>query len=139
MSIPSNEARHEHGIGARSYSARKLQHLPLFLQRQQPEFEKIFEVVDAMPLDDTHCHLVTDRDAVTSPKRFLDRISLAGYPVPFYFLEGVYERWLNGDEVTKHALDRQYDIQSKVDDMTYHLAERVHQVSHQGVGAIFWL
>lgn len=108
-----------------SYSARKLQHLPLFLQRQQPEFEKIFEVVDAMPLDDTHCHLVTDRDAITSPKRFLERISLAGYPVPFYFPNGVYQQWLNGDEATKHALDKRYDIQSKVDEMAYHLSQSV--------------
>ncbi len=75
-------------INGGSSSFRKLKHLPVFFQRQQPEFEKIFETVDAMPLDDTHCHLVTDRDAITSPKRFLERISLAGYPFPAYFPPG---------------------------------------------------
>ncbi|MES0007844.1 amidohydrolase [Mesorhizobium sp. M0062] len=105
--------------------SRRLQHLPLFQQRQDPEFLKIFEIVDAMPLDDTHCHLVTDRDAITTPKRFLERISLAGFPFPNYFPEGVYERWLNGDEPTKYALNKEYDIQSKVDGMTSHLSQSV--------------
>ncbi|MGY3146415.1 hypothetical protein ACVWYQ_003414 [Bradyrhizobium sp. USDA 3397] len=111
--------------GASPAVAGRLRHLPIFLDRQQPEFTKMFEVVDALPLDDTHCHLVTDRDAITSTKRFLERISLAGYPFPKYFPEGVYHRWLNGDEATKYELNRKYDIQAKVDGMTYHLSQSV--------------
>lgn len=125
MQVPCKANMEISGASAFSYSARKLQHVHPFLQRQQPEFEKIFEVVDAMPLDDTHCHLVTDRDAITTPKRFLERISLAGYPVPFYFPSGVYEQWLNGDEATRHLLNKQYEIQLKVDQMTYHLSQSV--------------
>src|SRR4051794_8185093 len=93
-----NQAGFSEAGATSSYATRKLQHLPLFLEHQQPEFENIFEAIDAMPVDDTHCHLVTDRDAMTTPKRFLERISLAGYPFPFYFPKGVYENWLNGDE-----------------------------------------
>lgn len=120
-----NQGRFSEDSATLSYATRKLQHLPLFLERQRPEFEKIFEAVDAMPVDDTHCHLVTDRDASTTPKRFLERISLAGYPFPFYFPKGVYDKWLNGDEAVKHALNKKYDIQSKVDDMTYNLSQSI--------------
>lgn len=109
----------------KSNASEKLAHLPLFLKHQQPEFEKIFDAVDAMPLDDTHCHLVTDRDAITTPKRFLERISLAGYAFPAYFPDGVYEQWLNSEEATKHELNKKYDIQSKVDAMTYDLSQSI--------------
>ncbi|TBZ68518.1 amidohydrolase [Rhizobium leguminosarum bv. viciae] len=108
-----------------TYSSRKLQHLPNFFLRQQPEFGKIFEAVDTMPIDDTHCHLVTDRDAQITSSRFLERISLAGYPFPSYFPTGVYEQWLNGDEATRYTLNKSYDIQSKVDGMTYHFSQSV--------------
>ncbi|MQV98459.1 amidohydrolase family protein [Sinorhizobium medicae] len=108
-----------------SHATRKLRHLPLFLQRKQPEFAQIFEAVDAMPVDDTHCHLVTDRDAVTTPKRFLERISLAGYAIPAYFPDGVYDKWLNGDEALRYELNKKYDIQSKVDGITYDLSQSI--------------
>ncbi|MBB4232957.1 amidohydrolase family protein [Rhizobium mongolense] len=104
---------------------RKLQHLPTFLNRQNPEFARIFDAVSEMPLDDTHCHLVTDRDAITTPQRFLERISLAGYPFPNYFPKGVYQKWVDGDEATRHALNKQYDVQAKVDDMTFHISQGI--------------
>ncbi|RWG80912.1 MAG: amidohydrolase [Mesorhizobium sp.] len=106
-------------------TSRWLQHLPLFCKRQDPEFSKIFEVVNTLALDDTHCHLVTDRDAVTTPQRYLERISLAGFPFPNYFPAGVYNRWLTGDETTRHDLDKTYGIQGKVDEMTYHLSQSI--------------
>ncbi|TIO24063.1 amidohydrolase family protein [Mesorhizobium sp.] len=102
-----------------------LRHLPLFRERQDSEFFKIFDVVNALPLDDTHCHLVTDRDAITTPQRYLERISLAGYPFPNYFPAGIYNRWLTGDEATRHDLDKTYGIQAKVDEMTYHLSQSI--------------
>lgn len=108
-----------------SYSAKKLRHLPVFLERQSPEFSRIFELVDAMPLDDTHCHVITDRDAITSPSRFLERISLGGFPFPAYFPEGVYDKWVNGDEDTRTALDKEHGLQSKVDEMTSHLSQGI--------------
>lgn len=123
--IESENESHRQTAGEMSDSSSKLKHLPLFLKRQHPEFEKLFEVIDALPVDDTHCHLITDRDAITSPKRFLERISLGGFPFPAYFPEGVYEQWVNGDEAAKFALDKKFDIRSKVDQMIYHLSQGI--------------
>lgn len=100
-------------------------HLSLFRSRQHPEFMKIFEGVNALPIDDTHCHLITDRDALTTPQRYVERISLAGYPIANYFPQGVYDRWLNGDEATRHDLNKSFDIQSKVAVITSDIAQGV--------------
>lgn len=100
-------------------------HLSLFRSRQHPEFMKIFEAVNALPIDDTHCHLITDRDALTTPQRYVERISLAGYPIANYFPQGVYDRWLNGDEATRHDLNKSFDIQSKVAGITSDIAQGV--------------
>ncbi|MCK1624126.1 amidohydrolase family protein [Bradyrhizobium sp. 160] len=100
-------------------------HLSLFLAGQHPQFIKVFEAVNALPIDDTHCHLITDRDAQTTPQRYIERISLAGYPIANYFPQGVYDRWLNGDEATRHDLNKTFDIQSKVTGITRDIAESV--------------
>ncbi|PZV37026.1 amidohydrolase family protein [Mesorhizobium kowhaii] len=100
-------------------------HLSAFFSRQEPEFAQIFEAVDVMPLDDTHCHLITDRDAVTTPQRYLERISLAGFPIPSYFPKGVYAQWLNGDEAVRHDLNKKFDIQNKVEGITYNLSQSI--------------
>ncbi|UFW71358.1 amidohydrolase family protein [Bradyrhizobium sp. WU425] len=103
----------------------QLDHLPLFLSKQHPEFIKVFEAVNDLPIDDTHCHLITDRDAVTNPQRYVERISLAGFAVASYFPQGVYDSWLNGDEATRHDLNKAFDIQSKVAGITRDIAESV--------------
>ncbi|UVK48031.1 amidohydrolase family protein (plasmid) [Mesorhizobium sp. AR07] len=101
-------------------------HLPLFLSKQHPEFLNIFEAVNDLPIDDTHCHIVTDRDAFTTPQRFLERMSLAAFdPIPAYFPAGVYDRWLNGDEATRHDLDKQFGIQNKVGGIVGDIAQSV--------------
>ncbi|MBX5177256.1 amidohydrolase family protein [Rhizobium lentis] len=102
-----------------------LEHLPLFLSRQEPEFAAIFEAVDALPIDDTHCHIITDQDAITSPKRYLERISLAGMPMAAYFPKGIYTEWLNGDEARRHDLNKIYDIQGKVDAVTGDISQGI--------------
>ncbi|MES0157952.1 amidohydrolase family protein [Mesorhizobium sp. M0018] len=109
------------------YRAEKhFDHLPLFLSKQHPEFMKIFEVVNDMPIDDTHCHIVTDKDAITTPQRFLERMSLAAIDtLPAYFPAGVYDRWLIGDEATKHDLNKQFGIQNKVDGIIGDISESV--------------
>ncbi|ARO32657.1 amidohydrolase 2 family protein (plasmid) [Rhizobium sp. NXC14] len=106
-------------------AADRLEHLPLFRSKQHPLFSKIFEAIYDLPVDDTHCHIITDRDAFTSPQRFVERISLAGYPIPNYFPYGVYDRWLKGDDATKHDLNKQFDIQNKVDGITHDIAQSV--------------
>ncbi|MCK1502925.1 amidohydrolase family protein [Bradyrhizobium sp. 188] len=105
--------------------SRHLEAVQLFISRQHPEFMKVFEVVNDLPMDDTHCHLITDRDAVTTPQRYIERISLAGYAIESYFPQGVYERWVNGDDATRYELNRSFDIQSKVDGITRDIAESV--------------
>lgn len=102
-----------------------LEHLPLFLSRQEPEFAAIFEAVDALPIDDTHCHVITDQDAITTPKRYLERISLAGMPMAAYFPKGVYAEWLNGDEARRHDLNRIHNIQGKVDAVTGDISQGI--------------
>ncbi|SFN92421.1 Amidohydrolase [Bradyrhizobium sp. Rc3b] len=103
----------------------QLDHLPLFLSKQHPEFIKVFEAVNNLPIDDTHCHMMTDRDAVTTPQRYVERISLGAYGIAYYFPEGVYDRWLNGDEETRHDLNKALDIQNKVAGITRDIAESV--------------
>ncbi|MER9794761.1 amidohydrolase family protein [Mesorhizobium sp. M0213] len=101
-------------------------HIPLFLSKQHPEFLKIFEAVNELPIDDAHCHIVTDRDAFTTPRRFLERMSLAAIDtLPAYFPAGIYDRWLNGDEATQHDLNKQFGIQTKVDGIIGDIAESV--------------
>lgn len=96
--------------------ARNLDHLGPFLLKQHPEFLKIFEAVDALPIDDAHCHLVTDREPSMTSKRFLERMSLAAMDtVPAYFPAGIYDRWLSGDEAVRHELDKRFGIQEKID------------------------
>ncbi|MGY3387600.1 putative TIM-barrel fold metal-dependent hydrolase [Bradyrhizobium sp. USDA 3311] len=106
-------------------SSNHLEGLSLFLSRQHPEFLKVFEIVNGLPIDDTHCHIITARDAITTPQRYVERISLTGYPVGTYFPQGIYDRWLNGDEATKFDLDKAYGIQSKVAGITRDIAESV--------------
>ncbi|RWJ52643.1 amidohydrolase family protein [Mesorhizobium sp.] len=102
-----------------------LSHIPTFLVNQDPVFAQIFEVVDDLPIDDTHCHLITDHDAITTPQKFLERISLAGFAVPSYFPPGVYAQWMKADEATKYDLDRKYGIQEKVKGITNHLSNSI--------------
>ncbi|RWC00119.1 MAG: amidohydrolase [Mesorhizobium sp.] len=102
-----------------------LDHLPRFLSKQDPEFTRLFEIIDGLPIDDTHCHVITDKDAITTPQRYLERISLAGFAIPNYFPSGVYERWLNGGEATKHDLDKRYGIQGIIDGVTQDLSQGI--------------
>ncbi|MDX0500461.1 amidohydrolase family protein [Sinorhizobium medicae] len=105
--------------------SKSFNHLPLFLPSQHSQFNRIFEAVDDLPIDDTHCHIITDRDAFTTPRRYLERISLVGYALPHYFPAGVYAKWLDGDERTRYNLDKEFDIESKVAAVTKDLAESV--------------
>lgn len=100
-------------------------HLSVFFSRQDPLFAEIFEVVDKLPIDDTHCHLITDQDAITTPQRFLERISLTGFPIPTYFPQGVYVQWVNGDAKTRHDLNKKFNIQNKVDEITGNISQSI--------------
>ena len=89
------------------------------------ESEALFEVVNGLPYDDTHCHAITDTDAVTTPQDFLERISLVAFPASSYFPDGIYQSWKDGDESTRAHLDREHGIQSVIDEITYHVRESI--------------
>ncbi|MGO4139447.1 amidohydrolase family protein [Rhizobium anhuiense] len=97
-------------------TASDFDHLGPFLSKQHPEFLKIFEAIDELPIDDAHCHLVTDREPIMTSTRFLERMSLAAMDtVPAYFPAGVYDRWLVADEKVRHELNAKFGIQQKID------------------------
>ncbi|BCH34906.1 amidohydrolase [Mesorhizobium sp. L-8-10] len=102
-----------------------LDHLREFNAVQTNTFHKLFEEIDALPIDDTHCHLVTTADAHTTPQKFLERIALSGFSLPGYFPAGVYEKWSSSDEETKKALDKEYGIQERLDFVTQHFSTTI--------------
>ena len=83
---------------------------PVNTDEMASEAASLYEAVRDFPYDDTHCHPLTDADAVTTPQRFLERISLAAFPASSYFANGVYGRWQVGDESTRAELDREHGI-----------------------------
>ncbi|MBY8820841.1 amidohydrolase family protein [Sphingomonas colocasiae] len=85
----------------------------------------LHEEIATMPVDDSHCHPLTDQDAQTTPDLFLERISLAGFPTPDYFPDGVYRAWLSGDAAKRQALDRQHGIDKVRGEIFYHFRESV--------------
>ncbi|RVE85593.1 amidohydrolase [Sinorhizobium meliloti] len=108
-------------------AAHKLGHLGPFLSKQHPEFLKIFEAVNELPIDDAHCHLVTDREPSMTPKRFLERMSLAAMDtVPAYFPAGIYDKWLSGDEAVRYNLNMQFGIQEKIDGIIGDVSQSIY-------------
>lgn len=92
---------------------------------QSPEAERLYASIVGFPIDDSHCHALTDRDARTTPQRFLERISLTAWPARAYFPKGVLERWRNGDKATRSELDARYGIEAKLAGITSHVAESI--------------
>lgn len=90
-----------------------------------PESESLYEEIVTYPHDDTHCHAVDFSDAQTTPQLFLQRISLAGFPAASYFPAGVYRKWKDGDALTKHRLNKQYNIEATLTEIAYHVRESV--------------
>ncbi len=72
--------------------------------------ERLREAIAQMPVDDGHAHPISDADAETTADRFLERISLAAFPAPFYFPRGAFREWQQGDAATRARLDAQYRI-----------------------------
>ncbi|MCG8605036.1 amidohydrolase, partial [bacterium] len=97
----------------------------LMTEGQSPEADRLYEEIVEFPIDDTHCHPLTDKDAQTTPQRFLERLSLAAFPTRSYFPSGVYRKWQDGDAATKRELDRQYGIEAKLQEIAYHFGESV--------------
>lgn len=87
--------------------------------------ERLQAAIGAMPVDDTHCHPLGDKDAHTTVDGFIERIALSAFPGPAYFPEGVYDKYKQGDAATRAALDKQYKVGKTLDDINRHFESSV--------------
>lgn len=86
---------------------------------------RLHETIDTYPIDDTHCHPISTKDAQTTPQTFLERIALAAFPASAYFPAGVLQTWTQGDERMKAELDKQFGIRAKLSSITSHFASSI--------------
>lgn len=89
------------------------------------EAGRLYEIIRDLPIDDTHCHPISTKDAHTTPGDFLARLALAAFPAPSYFPAGVFEQWEQADERMRGELDRRYGIQKTLDTINGHFLETV--------------
>lgn len=87
--------------------------------------ERLYATIATYPLDDTHCHPISEKDAQTTPSAFIQRIALSAFPSAAYFPQGVFRKWERGDEATKADLNKQYKIQETVDRIVTHFTSSV--------------
>jgi hypothetical protein len=78
-----------------------------------------------MPVDDTHCHPISDKDAETTPQQFLQRLALAAFPVANYFPPGVFRQWQSASPEVRTQLDKQHGIEKVLAEIDYHFGETV--------------
>lgn len=93
--------------------------------QSSPEAEALHESIADMPVDDGHCHPITDKDAATTPDAFISRLALAAFPAPAYFPAGVFERFEDGDARTRNELDRRYGIRDTIASINGHFLQSV--------------
>ena len=63
-------------------SASAIAHAASTNETGEPSAGNLYEEMVNFPIDDTHCHPLTDNDARTTPGDFLERMSLAAFPAP---------------------------------------------------------
>ncbi|MBC7925169.1 MAG: amidohydrolase family protein, partial [Bryobacteraceae bacterium] len=85
----------------------------------------LHQQIEPLPVDDTHCHALTDKDAQTTPDQFLERMALAAMPEARYFPPGVLERWRKADATTRKQLDTQFGIEKTIGEIIFHFRESV--------------
>ncbi|HEY2017015.1 MAG TPA: hypothetical protein VGH38_26100 [Bryobacteraceae bacterium] len=90
-----------------------------------PVADDLHAAIVSYPIDDTHCHAMTDRDAQTTPEAFLERIGLSAMPAAAYFPQGVLQQWRTASGNAKTSLDKQYGIESKLAEIRYHIRESI--------------
>jgi len=89
------------------------------------ESEELYEEIEAFPHDDSHCHAFDNADARTTPRHFLQRISLSGFSASSYFPPGVFRKWSEGDAQTRKALNEKYKIENVIEEITYHFSQSI--------------
>ena len=81
--------------------------------------------IESDPVDDTHCHPMTENDAQTMPEHFLERMALPAMPEASYFPLGVWQRWREGKQDTREKLDRQHGIGKTIKGIIKHYRETI--------------
>ena len=93
--------------------------------REQDAVERLRQGIAALPVDDTHCHPISDKDAQTTVRQFLERLALSAFPAASYFPRGVLRRFQTGTPAEREALDREYGIEKVLAEIDYHFSESV--------------
>ncbi|MCU1257227.1 MAG: amidohydrolase 2, partial [Bryobacterales bacterium] len=87
--------------------------------------DELHAAIATFPVDDTHCHALTDHDAQTTPENFLERIALSAMPAASYFPPGVLSQWRTGGTDVRARLDRQYGIEKLLAEIRFHIRESI--------------
>jgi uncharacterized protein len=95
------------------------------LGAMSPQAARLYGAIVDMPVDDTHCHPISDKDAETTPQQFLQRLALAAFPVASYFPPGVFRQWQSASPEVRTQLDQQHGIEKVLAEIDYHFGETV--------------
>jgi hypothetical protein len=95
------------------------------LEKSDPAAARLYATIKDFPVDDTHCHPISDRDKVMTRDGFIERIALSAFPGPAYFPAGVYDQWHAGDARVRADLDKRYQVGRKLATINNHFGESV--------------
>jgi hypothetical protein len=90
-----------------------------------PSARRLFATIADLPVDDTHCHPISDKDEQTTERQFLERLALAAFPAANYFPPGVLREYQGGTTEVRERLDRQHGIEKVLSEIDYHFRETV--------------
>jgi predicted TIM-barrel fold metal-dependent hydrolase len=97
--------------------------------RPSPQLDRIandlHDAVRTYQVDDSHCHPSPSHYAEVTVREFLLSISLAAMPQASYFPAGVHAKWQSATGTEKAALNAQYGIEKKLDEMAFHCRESI--------------
>jgi hypothetical protein len=86
---------------------------------------RLYATIVDLPVDDTHCHPISDKDALTTERQFLERLALAAFPAASYFPPGVLREYQSGTSEVRARLDRQHGIEKVLSEIDFHFRETV--------------
>jgi hypothetical protein len=86
---------------------------------------RLYATIVDLPVDDTHCHPISDKDEQTTVRQFLERLALAAFPAASYFPAGVLREYQSGTSEVRARLDRQHGIEKVLAEIDFHFRETV--------------
>jgi hypothetical protein len=90
-----------------------------------PSAARLYATIIDLPVDDTHCHPISDKDEQTTERQFLERLALAAFPAASYFPPGVLREYQAGTTEVRERLNRQHGIEKVLSEIDYHFRETV--------------